>query len=103
MYSKPSSPTMKNPRAEAALLLLSRNSIFPSAIRQKILGTIYTNDISAETTIQQGKIWKNEIQVLKEQPRKLGEGRIVFEYTIPGMGKRVDTPASERDSARPLR
>ena len=70
---------------------------------KKILGTIHTNEMSAETTIQQGKIWKNEIQVLKEQPRELGEGRIAFEYTIPGMGKRVDTPASERDSARPLR
>lgn len=57
----------------------------------EILGKIYANDISAETTIQQGNTWELEIKVLKEQLRALSTGRIIFEYTIPRMGKRVDT------------
>lgn len=56
----------------------------------EILGTIHSNDISAETTIQQSNTWETEIKILKEQLRFFAEGRIIFEYTIPRMGKRVD-------------
>lgn len=56
----------------------------------EILGIIHTNDISAETTIQQSNTWETEISILKDQLCKLIEGRIIFEYTIPRMGKRVD-------------
>ena len=35
--------------------------------------------------------WENVIQILKEQLRSFLSGRILFEYTIPRMGKRVDT------------
>ena len=55
-----------------------------------ILGVIHSNDISAETTIQQNNTWSQEIQILKEQLKSFAEGRILFEYTIPRMGKRVD-------------
>lgn len=55
-----------------------------------ILGVIHSNDISAETTIQQNNTWGQEIQILKEQLKSFAEGRILFEYTIPRMGKRVD-------------
>ena len=58
---------------------------------KEILGIIHANDISAETTIQQGNTWEIEIQILKEQLRDFSYGRIIFEYTIPRMGKRVDT------------
>ena len=56
----------------------------------EILGVIHSNDISAETTIQQSNTWESEVQVLKNQLRTFEDGRIVFEYTIPRMGKRVD-------------
>ena len=56
----------------------------------EILGIIHTNDVSAETTIQQSNTWEAEIKILKEQLRSLSGGRIIFEYTIPRMGKRVD-------------
>lgn len=56
----------------------------------EILGIIHTNDASAETTIQQSNTWESEIKILKEQLRSFSEGRIIFEYTIPRMGKRVD-------------
>lgn len=58
---------------------------------REILGFIHANDISAETTIQQSNTWEIEIRVLKEQLQGLSNGRIIFEYTIPRMGKRVDT------------
>ena len=56
----------------------------------EILGTIHSNDVSAETSILQSNTWETEIQILKEQLSGLNEGRIIFEYTIPRMGKRVD-------------
>lgn len=56
----------------------------------EILGIIHTNDVSAETTIQQSNTWEAEVKILKDQLRNLNSGRIIFEYTIPRMGKRVD-------------
>ena len=57
---------------------------------REILGIIHANDISAETTIQQSNTWESEISILKDQLRNFSDGRIIFEYTIPRMGKRVD-------------
>lgn len=57
---------------------------------REILGIIHANDISAETTIQQRNAWESEITILKEQLRSFEEGRVIFEYTIPRMSKRVD-------------
>lgn len=56
----------------------------------EILGIIHSNNISAETTIQQKNTWESEVQILKDQLRCFSDGRIIFEYTIPRMGKRVD-------------
>jgi hypothetical protein len=57
---------------------------------REILGVIYSNNVSAETTIQQGNTWELEIEILKNQLRGITEGRVIFEYTVPRMGKRVD-------------
>ena len=54
----------------------------------EILGIIHSNDISAETTIQQSNTWEIEVEILKDQLRGL-DGRVIFDYTIPRMGKRV--------------
>ena len=56
----------------------------------EIIGIIHSNDISAETTIQQSNTWESEVQILKDQLCSFSDGRIIFEYTIPRMGKRVD-------------
>ena len=56
----------------------------------EIIGIIHSNDISAETTIQQSNTWESEVEILKNQLRTFSDGRIIFEYTIPRMGKRVD-------------
>ena len=45
----------------------------------EILGIIHSNDISAETTIQQSNAWELEIQILKDQLHLFSEGRIIFE------------------------
>ena len=56
----------------------------------EIVGIIHQNCISAEVTIQQNNTWEQEVNILKDQLSDLTEGRIIFEYTIPRMGKRVD-------------
>ena len=63
----------------------------------EILGIIHTNDASAETTIQQSNTWETEVEILKDQLRNLTDGRIIFEYTIPRMGKRVDVVVLHRN------
>ena len=57
---------------------------------KEIIGIIHSNDISAETSIQQSNTWEFEVEILKKQLADFTEGRIIFEYTIPRMGKRVD-------------
>ena len=56
----------------------------------EIVGVIHSNDISAETRIQQSNTWAQEIEILKSRLAGLDEGEILFEYSIPRMGKRVD-------------
>ncbi len=60
--------------------------------QEAILGTIMGNDISAETRNLQRNTWKEEIAILKRELKDFDDsnGRILFEYTIPRMGKRVD-------------
>lgn len=54
------------------------------------MGIIYSNDPHSETRLQQGNTWESEIKILKQQLSEMTEGRIIFEYTIPRMGRRVD-------------
>ncbi len=56
----------------------------------EIVGIIHSNDISADTRIQQSNTWQIEIAILKDQLSTLEEGELLFEYSIPRMGKRVD-------------
>ncbi len=77
---------MRNLRAYYSAFI----SEFLNQSSSEILGIIHSNDISAETTILQSNTWEEEVRILKEQLRDFPEGRIIFEYTIPRMGKRVD-------------
>ena len=58
---------------------------------REILGIIVANNTHYDTSIQQNNTWENEINILKNQLHDLHEGYIIFEYTIPRMGKRIDT------------
>ena len=58
---------------------------------EAILGKIVSNESQAELRLQQNNTWRAEIAILKRQLAEFREGRIIFEYIIPRMGKRVDT------------
>lgn len=77
---------MRNLRAYYSALV----SRFLQQSTNEIVGIIHKNDISAETRILQSNTWEQEIKILKDQLFGFNEGRIIFEYTIPRMGKRVD-------------
>lgn len=57
---------------------------------QTILGIICENDSFSETTLLQKNTWLEEINILQKEFVRFDEGRIIFEYTIPRICKRVD-------------
>lgn len=63
---------------------------FLSADKSDILNTIRSNDTFDPDTKQE-KAWEEQIIILQNQLGELESGHIMFEYTIPRMGKRVDT------------
>lgn len=65
-------------------------SEFIKQTNEEILGIICSNDSHSETRVQQTNTWETEIKILKQQLNGITEGRIIFEYTIPRIGKRVD-------------
>lgn len=77
---------MRNLRAYYSALI----GRFLSQSADEIVGIIHKNDISAETRILQSNTWEQEVRILKNQLSSFSEGRIIFEYSIPRMGKRVD-------------
>lgn len=54
-----------------------------------ILGNLLVNDIF-ETTDRQKEAWREEISILKDQLSYYPQGHIIFEYTIPRIGTRID-------------
>lgn len=57
---------------------------------QTILGIICENDSFSETMLLQKNTWSEEINILQKEFARFDEGRIIFEYTIPRICKRVD-------------
>ena len=55
-----------------------------------ILGNIVSNYQMSQLNDMMEYSWEEEIPILKEQLKNFSEGRILFEYVIPRMGKRVD-------------
>lgn len=55
-----------------------------------ILGKIIRQDDYASLQLTQRKAWEEEIAILKHTLRGFDEGLIVFEYSIPRLGKRID-------------
>lgn len=56
----------------------------------EVFGRIAKADPFSQTLDTQRYTWQKEISILKDQLATLSEGRILFEYMIPRMGKRVD-------------
>lgn len=54
-----------------------------------IFGEITSNDQFASDDLQKNT-WKKEIEILKRELFSFGEGNLLFEYTIPRIGNRID-------------
>lgn len=67
------------------------NSIsgFLSTSDETILGRLMISD-EFRTTIEQKNTWRSEIEILKRQLCHVPDGSIIFEYTIPRIGDRID-------------
>lgn len=55
----------------------------------EIFGEITSNDQFAADDLQKNT-WKKEIDILKRELVEFEEGHLLFEYTIPRIGKRID-------------
>ena len=65
-------------------------SDFLCSSTEAIQGAILIQD-EFRATIEQRNAWKDEIDILKDQLSRLGrEGSIIFEYTVPRIGSRID-------------
>ena len=65
-------------------------SEFRKISTEAILGSIMIQD-EFRATIEQRRAWESEIRILKEQLSILNEeGYIIFEYTVPRIGSRID-------------
>ena len=64
-------------------------SDFLSTSDEAILGQLMLKD-EFRTTIEQKNAWQAEISILKEQLKNVPEGYIIFEYTVPRIGDRID-------------
>lgn len=54
-----------------------------------IFGEITSNDQFAADDLQKNT-WKKEIEILKSELFSFGDGHLLFEYTIPRIGNRID-------------
>ena len=64
--------------------------VFLSRKDEEILGVL-SKDNTFDLTLEQRDAWMEEICVMKSILCKLGvQGHIIFEYTIPRLGKRID-------------
>ena len=63
---------------------------FLIASEAEIRDEIVQHSMQFDLTAQQNIAWNEEIRILKQVMRELGDGQIAFEYTIPRMGRRVD-------------
>ena len=55
----------------------------------KIFGEITYNDKNTSEDLQK-EAWKKQINILKRQLANFKDGQVIFEYTIPRIGKRID-------------
>lgn len=63
---------------------------FLNASEAEIHDEIVQHSMQFDLTAQQNIAWNEEIRILKQVMREIGDGQIAFEYTIPRMGRRID-------------
>lgn len=57
---------------------------------EHILGEISSNDTFTELLDKQKNAWKRQITILRNELKNISFDKLLFEYTIPRMGRRVD-------------
>ena len=57
---------------------------------EHILGELSLNDTFTELLDTQKNAWKKQVEILRKELKNIPFDRILFEYTIPRMGRRVD-------------
>ena len=62
---------------------------FLSQSNEEIYGILSSNN-NFNLVLQQKDAWLEEIPIMKELVYNFTEGRILFEYSIPRLGKRID-------------
>lgn len=67
----------------------SRVDEFLNRNENEIFGEITSKDQFASDDLQKNT-WKSEIIILKRELAKYNDGQILFEYTIPRIGDRID-------------
>ena len=67
----------------------SKISDFLNTSDEAIQGRLLIND-EFQTTTEQKNAWLSEIHILKDQLSRVEDGSIIFEYTIPRIGDRID-------------
>lgn len=63
---------------------------FLSQSDDEIIGILVSNN-SFDLNDKQRNTWQSQIRILKAEISEFRDGWIIFEYTIPRMGKRIDT------------
>ena len=71
------------------LLLLGVDHRLGGLGDELLVGQLLLHDVF-ETTEKQKNAWKEEVRILKEQLAEYPDGHIIFEYTIPRIGARID-------------
>ena len=77
----------KNPRSYYGTSIQA----FLSQTTEEIIGIIHRNSPLSDISLLQRNTWEEEILILKRELQDFKEGRILFEYSVPRMGKRIDT------------
>ena len=64
---------------------------FCSTSNANVFGQIHLNSTQQSVTHMQGNAWEEEINVLRNALPSYPNGRILFEFSIPRLGKRINT------------
>ena len=66
-------------------------STFLASDPDAILGIMMRQDAFSSLKLTMRDSWKEEISILKESLHDFDDGLMIFEYSIPRLGKRIDT------------
>lgn len=63
---------------------------FLAASDAEIYSTIVHESMTFDLNAMQERAWREEIAIMRRAVREIGRCGVIFEYTIPRMGRRID-------------